>query len=257
MMLQDLQYATRALRQNPLFTVVAALSLAIGIGANAAIFTLLDQLLVRPLPLPEPDRLIQLELPGPRSGSTYTNRAISKPMYIELRDGATTLQGVSAHFLASASLSTGDRSQIVPTMLISGTWFDTLGVKVALGRPITPQDDETFDAHPIAVLSHGIWQRRFGSDPAIVNKKIILNGRPLTVIGVTQPGFRGTDIVNPPDIYLPLAMQRLILPNAADPKDRRQYFLHVFARMKAGITPEQAKSDLDRLIIPILTEESS
>ena len=255
-MLQDLQYAIRALRQNPLFTVVAALSLAIGIGANAAIFTLLDQLLVRTLPLPEPYRLVQLELPGPRSGSTFTNRAFSKPMYLEIRDGNATFQSAAAQFSASASLSSGDRSQIVPTTLVSGTWFETLGIKTALGRPITPQDDETIDAHPVVVLSHAIWQRRFGSDPAILNKKILLNGRPLNVIGVTQPGFRGTDIVNPPDLYVPLAMQRLIIPNGSGPEDRRQYFLHIFARLKSEVTPAQAKSDLDRLITPILADES-
>ncbi|MFN0106654.1 MAG: ABC transporter permease [Bryobacteraceae bacterium] len=255
MLLPDLQYAARALRQNPLFTVVATLSLAIGIGANAAIFTLLDQLLLRPLPLPEPSRLIQLELPGPRQGETWNDRAFSNPMYKDLRDGATVFRGVAAQFNGAASLSTGDRSHIVSATLVSGTWFETLGVKTAFGRPITPDDDKTVDAHPVVVLSHALWQRRFGSDPAIVSKKILLNGQAMTVLGVTQPGFRGTDILNPPDLYIPLAMQRMLMPNSARLQDRRLFFLNLFARLKPGITPAQAKSDLDRLIVPILAEE--
>jgi predicted permease len=255
MFLQDVQYAARALRQNPLFTVVAVLSLAIGIGANTAIFTLLDQLLLRPLPLPDPHRLVQLELPGPRQGESWAGRPFSYPMYRDLRDGAATLQGVAAQFTGAASMSTGDRSQIVSTTLVSGNWFETLGVKTGLGRAISPADDVTVDAHPVVVLSSAFWQRRFGSDPSILNKKILLNGQPMTVLGVTQPGFRGTDILNPPDIYLPIAMQRMLMPNSARLQDRRLYFLHVFARLKPDVTPAQAKSDLDRLIVPILLEE--
>jgi len=254
MFVQDLQYAARALRQNPLFTIVAAVSLAIGIGANAAIFTLLDQLLLRPLPLPDPQRLVQLELPGPRQGENWTNRGFSNPMFNDLR-AATSVQRLAAQFNGSASLATGDRSQIVSATLVSGTWFETLGVRTALGRPITPDDDKTVDAHPVAVLSHALWQRRFGSDPAIVNKKILLNGQPMTVLGVTQPGFRGTDILSPPDLYIPLAMQRLLMPNSARLQDRRLFFLHIFARLNPGVTPIQAKSDLDRIVTPILAEE--
>jgi len=254
MFVQDLQYAARALRQNPLFTIVAAVSLAIGIGANAAIFTLLDQLLLRPLPLPDPQRLVQLELPGPRQGENWTNRGFSNPMFNDLR-AATSVQRLAAQFNGSASLATGDRNQIVSATLVSGTWFETLGVRTALGRPITPDDDKTVDAHPVAVLSHALWQRRFGSDPAIVNKKILLNGQPMTVLGVTQPGFRATDILSPPDLYIPLAMQRLLMPNSARLQDRRLFFLHIFARLNPGVTPIQAKSDLDRIVTPILAEE--
>jgi predicted permease len=256
MLLQDLSYAARALRQNPLFTIVATLSLAIGIGANAAIFTLLDQLLLRPLPLPDPYSLVQLELPGPRQGEHWGDKTVSNPMYHDVRTGAPSIESVAAQYSGPASLSTGDRSQIVNAILVSGNWFDTLGVKTALGRPIQPEDDRTVDAHPVVVLSHAFWQRRFGSDRNIIDKKILLNGKPMTVLGVAQPGFRGTNILEPPDVYLPLAMQRMLMPNSARLEDRRLYFLQLFARLKPGASPAQAKSDLDRLIVPVLQEES-
>lgn len=255
MLLQDLQYATRALRQNPVFTIVATLSLAIGIGANAAIFTLLDQLLIRPLPIPEPTRLVQLDLPGPRQGEHWGSRTFSNPLFQDLRASSSNLKGIAAQYNGGASLSTGDRSQIVAATLVSGNWFEILGVRTALGRPITPEDDRTVDAHPVVVLAHAFWQRRFGSDPSIVGKRILLNGQPMTVLGVTQPGFRGTDILSPPDLYLPLAMQRVLMPNSARLQDRRLYFLQLFARLNPGVTLEQAKSDLDRRIVPILAEE--
>ncbi|MBI2685975.1 MAG: ABC transporter permease [Acidobacteria bacterium] len=256
MFFQDLLYAARGLRQNPVFTIVAALSLAIGIGANAAIFTLLDQLLLRPLPLPEPQRLVQLELPGPRQGETWSNRPFSNPMFREIRDGAKDFQGLAAQFSGSASLSAGDRSQMVPTLLVSGNWFETLGVKTVIGRPITPDDDKTVDGHPVVVLSHAFWQRRFGGDTSLVNKKILLNGQSMTVLGVTQPGFQGTDLLDPPDLYLPLAMQRMLMPNSARLEDRKLFFLQLFGRLKPDVTADQVKSRIDRLIVPILAEES-
>ena len=256
MLIQDLRYASRALRQNPLFTIVATLSLAIGIGANTAIFTLLDQLLLRSLPVPHPNELVQLELPGPRRGENWGRRTLSNPMYHEVLAGGPSVQSVAAQYSGSASLSTGDRSEIVRATLISGTWFDTFGLKTVIGRPITQEDDRTVDAHPLVVLSHDFWQRRFGSDPNIIDKKILLNGKPMTVLGVTQSGFRGSDILNPPDLYLPLAMQRMLMPNSARLEDRYLFFLQVFARLKPGATPAQAKSEFDRIIVPVLQEES-
>jgi predicted permease len=256
MLIQDLRYAARALRQNPLFTIVATLSLAIGIGANTAIFTLLDQLLLRPLPVPQPHELVQLDLPGPRMGENWGRRTVSYPMYRDVLAGGPSTQSVAAQFSGSASLSTGDRSEIVRATLVSGTWFDTLSLKTTLGRPITPDDDRTVDAHPVVVLSHAFWQRRFGSDKNIIDRKILLNGKPMTVLGVAQPGFRGTDILNPSDLYLPLAMQRMLMPNSARLEDRHLFFLQVFARLKPNAIPAQAKSEFDRIIVPVLQEES-
>jgi len=256
MLLQDFRYAARGLRQNPLFTIVAAASLAIGIGANTAIFTLLDQLLLRPLPIPAPQQLIQLELPGPRSGSTFASRAFSYPMYRDLRDGATgSFSGIAAQAAGGASFSTGDASQIVQVAVVTGNWFRTFGLTTSVGRPIAPDDDRTLDGHPVAVISHAFWQNRFGSDPRVLGKKLFLNGQPFSILGVMQEGFKGTNFLDPPDVYLPMAMQRTIIPLAVRPEDRRLYFLHVFARMKPGVTVEQAKSELDRLIGPVLAEE--
>lgn len=256
MILQDVLYAVRALRHNPLLTAVAVVSLAIGIGANTAIFTLLDQLLLRPLPVPAPQELVQLDLPGLRMGVNLRRRGFSNPMYRDLMAGGPSTQSVGAQFPGSASLSTGDRSEIVNAMLVSGTWFETLRLGTALGRPITPEDDRTLDAHPVVVLSHAFWQRRFGADPKIVNRTILLNGKPMTVLGVMQPGFRGTDILNPPDLYLPLAMQRMLLPNWAQMEDRRLFFLQVFARLQAGANRAQAKQEFDRILVPVLQEEA-
>jgi predicted permease len=254
---QDLNYALRGLRQNPLFATIAVLSLAVGIGANTAIFTLLDRLLIRPLPLPDPHELVQLELPGPRSGQTITNRAFSYPMYRELCDRNQTTDGLAAQISLRGSFSTGQRSEVINVHLVSGNWFGTLGVGMRLGRPIAPSDDVTPDAHPVIVLSHGFWKRRFGADPGIVNQTAVLNGQRMTILGVVQEEFRGTDITSPPDVYLPLQMTRLMAPNAfGGMKSSRFFYLHLFARRKNDVSLATLRADLDRVVAPILDEEA-
>lgn len=239
-----------------MFAIVAALSLAIGIGANTAIFTLLDRLLLRSLPVDKPYQLVQLELPGGRSGQTWTNRALSYPMYMELRDKALRTSGMAAQYGLIANLSAGEQSELVNAMLVTGNWFGVFGIGTPFGRPILPSDDVSKDGHPVVVFSHGYWKRRFGGDPGIVNKTVLVNGMRMTVLGVAQEGFRGTDLTSPPDIFVPMAMQKLLMPTAFYPMDSpRLYFLHVFARMKEGETMATVKQDMDRIVAPILQRE--
>lgn len=253
---QELRFALRAMAKSRLFTTVAMLSLAIGIGANTAIFTLLDQLLLRPLPIREPHRLIQLDLPGPRSGNNWANRSFSYPMYRSLREGVVGLDGLAAQFAIRASFSTGTQSEFVNAQLVSGNWFETLGVPMQLGRPIRMEEETTIDGHPVVVLTHSFWKSRFASDPGILNKTVLLNGQRLTVIGVTAGMFRGTDIVNPVDLLLPVTMQKLVMPVAAFPlTSPRLTFLHLIGRAKPGWSLDRIRTDLNRVAAPVLAEE--
>ncbi len=256
-MLDDIRYALRGLGQTPLFTTVALLSLAIGIGANTAIFTLLDQLLLRPMPVRDPHALVLLDLPGVRSGNIWTNRAFSYPMYTRLRDSAKTFDGLAAMFASQASFSTGEASEFVNAQLTSGNWFETMGVAMAIGRPIGPEDDVTSGGHPVAVLSHGFWKRRFAGDAGVINRKVLLNGQPMTVIGVMAEGFQGVDKAQPAHVLIPLAMQKLLMPNTSFPVDSpRLQFLNLFGRVKQGQTIADVKSELDRVVAPILRDEA-
>ncbi|MBM3753153.1 MAG: ABC transporter permease [Acidobacteria bacterium] len=256
-MLDDIRYALRGLRHTPLFTTVALLSLAIGIGANTAIFPLLDQLLLRPMPVRDPQALVLLNLPGPRSGNIWSNRPFSYPMYTRLRDGAKTLDGLAAQFSIQASLSTGEASEFVNAQLTSGNWFETMGVAMALGRPIGPDDDITIGGHPVAVLSHGFWKRRFAGDAGVIDRKVLLNGQPMTVIGVMADGFQGVDITEPVHVLIPLVMQKLLMPNTSFPMESpRLHFLNLYGRIRQGLTVADVKNDLDRAVVPILRDEA-
>lgn len=255
--MQDFRYAFRAMRQSPLITSVAILSLAAGIGANTAIFTLLDQLLIRPMPVREPYQLIQLDLPGPRSGNIWTARAFSYPMYQKLRDGATTLDGLAAQFSTTASFSESERSEFVEAQLVSGNWFETIGLRTALGRAISREDDVTAGGHPVLVLTHGFWKRRFGGDAGVLGRSVLLNGQRMTVIGVAGEGFRGTDVGNPVDVFLPVAMQKLLMTAAAFPVESpRLQFLELFGRVKHGVKLDAVREDLNRVVAPILMDEA-
>src|SRR5262245_6976727 len=166
---QDLRFALRALAKNPGFALVVVCTLALGIGANTAIFTLMDQVLLRVLPVKDPARLVVLNAPGPNSGAMHSQSdnmtPISYPMYVDLRDKSDAFAGVLAHWRAGVHLGRKGTTEQADADLVSGNFFDVLGITPALGRLIGPEDDRTLGAHPLVVLSHGFWQRRFGGDP--------------------------------------------------------------------------------------------
>ena len=251
----DLRYAGRTLRRAPVFTAVAVVSLALGIGANTAIFTLLDQALLRLLPVKDPEQLVLLTWQGSHYGSNTGSNALSYPMYRDFRDQNQVFSGMLCRFATPLALGYEGSTERVAGELISGNYFEVLGVKPAIGRLIGADDDRTPGGHPVAVLSYDFWQQRFGGDPKIVGRTIHLNSFPTTVIGVSQAGFLGIDIANGQHLQVPMAMKKLMTPTWDELEDRRRRFVQVFGRLKPGVTLEQAKAGLQPIFKAMLRME--
>ena len=252
----DLRFALRNLRRSPLFTVVAVASLALGIGANTAIFTLVDQLLLRLLPVRNPEQLVMISSTGPHMGSNRGPLASSYPMYQDFQRKASAFSYVFCRFGTPLSVSFGGQTERVNGELVSGNYFQALGVQPAVGRVFSPeQDDRTYKGHPDAVLSYQYWATRFASDPAVVGQKILINNYPMTIVGVSAPGFAGLDPANSLQIRVPIQMKPLMTPGYDDLGDRRSQWIQMFARMKPGFTVKSAKASLQPLFIQILRDE--
>ena len=206
---QDIRFALRILRKKPGFTIVAVLTLALGIGANGAIFSLTDAVLLQSLPVRAPQQLVAITTVDPRSDS---NNSFSYPMYQDLRDKTDVFSGVIARGGAQMSISYEGRNDRVRGELVSGNYFDVLGIRPWAGRLFTQDDDRTPGAHPVAVLSYGFWERRFGKDPNLIGKTILVNEQPLTVIGISPPGFYGTELSGNADVRLPMMMTTVYNP---------------------------------------------
>ena len=202
-----MRQAIRVLVKSPSFTLVAILSLALGIGANTAIFTLLDQVLLRALPAKAPEQLDLLRFTGADSGSLRSRDDgqlyFSYPMYRDLRDRNTVFEGMLATFSLDIAVNARGQTEHAQGELVSGNYFEMLGVRPALGRLFQQSDDVTPDANPVAVLSYGYWQRHFGGDPSILNQTIRVNEHPFTVVGVGAPGFRSVVVGDSPDVFVP------------------------------------------------------
>ncbi len=255
---QDLRYAARTFRKSPVFVAVAVLSLALGIGANTAIFTLVDQLLLRLLPVKDPQQLVLLWGRGRHYGSNNGRYKISYPMYEDFRDHNEVFSGMFCRWETSFSVSSEGKTERVDGELVSGTYFPVLGVGAALGRVFTPEDDKIPGGHPIAVISHRYWLSRFGGSKDIIGKKLLVDGYPLTIIGVSQAGFDGTDPGSSPQIRIPIMMEAQISPQFAEfynMKNRRGRWVNVFGRMKPGVTITQAKSALQPFFHQLLEME--
>src|SRR5579871_3943451 len=202
-MLQDIRYALRNLRRTPLFTIIALCSLALGIGANTAVFTIADQVLLRTLPVKHADQLVYFTSPGPQSGSVWGENCFSYPMFRDFRDHNSVFDGIAARFATALNLTYNNRSERIHGELVSGTWFDTLGLTTVIGRPLSADDDRRPDAHPVVVLTYDYWKSRFNGNPAILNQSILLNGQPMTVVGVAAPGYHGFDPGSRTDVLVP------------------------------------------------------
>jgi putative ABC transport system permease protein len=258
-LLQDLRYALRQLRKSPGFTAVAVLTLALGIGANTAIFGLLDQALLRSLPVREPDRLVLLRYSGSNTGHlssrTDGKTYFSYPMYRDLRDRNSVFSGVIATDWTQAGFEWRNQPQLVATELVSGNYFDVLGVQAALGRLFVPSDDTVPNGNPVAVLSFSYWQRQLGRDPTILNQSILVNGHPFTVIGVAQPGFHSVVMGDTPDLFVPMMMKAQVIPGTEDLENRRSSWLNIVARLKPGVSREQAEAGINPLWTAIRADE--
>ncbi len=202
-MFQDLRYGVRMLVKNKGFTVIAVLSLALGTGANTAIFSLINTVLLRPLPIEEPQQLVSLN-------STAEHRmfpSFSYPNYKDFRDRNEVFSGLIGYRFTPLSMSHDGINERVWGYEVTGNYFEVLGVGAALGRAISSDDDRMVGGHPVAVMSYKCWQQRFGRDESIIGKTVIVNGRSYTVIGVAAQGFYGTEVIAAPDLFFPIAMQ--------------------------------------------------
>ncbi len=257
---QDLRFALRALAKNPVFTLVVVLTLALGIGANTAIFSLMDQVLLRPLPVKDPERLVVLSGPGPFSGTSHqhstTLTPFSHPMFEGLRDKNTVFDGVLAHWRAPVHLTVGKQTDNVSGDLVSGNFFQVLGLAPAAGRLFTPEDDRTPGGHPVVVLSDGFWTRRFGGEANAVGQTVGVNNEPMTIVGVAPRGFHGVEVGEPADVFVPLTMQARVVPTwDKGLGDWRARWLTPMARLKDGVTVAQAKAGADVLYRQLLEED--
>jgi predicted permease len=243
--IQDVRYAVRTLVKAPAFTIVVILTLALGIGANTAIFSLADQVLLRLLPVKSPEQLVVLDGPGAFQGRTFNNGTFSYPIYRDFRDQNTVFDGVLARFPTPLTLMTSGQAERVNGELVSGNYFDVLGVRAHIGRTFTQDDDRTAGGHPVAILSHTFWMRRFAGNPGVLNRTVTLNGLSMTVVGVTPPGFYGIVVGEIPDVMVPVAMKAQMTPTWDDLLNRRSRWLTVMARVKPGVSQQQAEAAMN------------
>ncbi len=246
-LIQDVRYGVRMLFKNSGFTLVAVLSLALGIGANTTIFTLVNTVLLHPIPVRDPERLVQLFTTDEQNkGGQFNIFGISHANYKDYRDQNEVFEATAAWLSAPMNLSGGGDPEQVACDLVSGNFFSLLGVPPARGRLFLPEEDKVDGANPVVVLSDGLWKRRFASDPAIVGKTITLNGRSFNVVGVTAHGFQGINTLGGPDLWVPLAMHAQILSGfeADEFEDRRALMFNAVGRLKGGVSIEQAQASL-------------
>lgn len=257
--LQDLKYGIRTLIRNPSFTAVAVLTLALGLGANTAIFSLTDQILLRLLPVENPKELMVLRSPGPKSGHVWSDgdsaSSFSYPLYKEVRDKNNVFSGVLARFAIPLSVAGEGRTERANGELVTGNYFEVLGVRPVVGRLLTQDDDNVPGAGQVIVLSHRYWTRQFGSDPNILNKTLIVNGVGMTVVGVARAGFTGVQVGQTPDIFIPLTMKAQMTPTWDGLTDHRDYWLAMIGRLNPGLSPAQAEEALSPVYRQILEGE--
>jgi predicted permease len=254
---RDMRFAVRSLRKQPGFSAIVVLTLGLGIGANTAIFSLLDQVLLRRLPVRDPQQLVLLDGPGAFQGRTYNRQTFSYPMYRDFRDRTEVFSGVIGRMPTALTLTFQGEAERVNGELVTGNLFDVLGVRPALGRVLSASDDGAPGAHPVVVLSYGYWMRRFGGDSSVLNQTLSLNGHPMTIVGVSARGFEGVQIGAPPDVMVPVTMKAQMTPTWDDLENRRSRWLTVMARLGPGVTRERAESQMNVVYRQILEAEAA
>jgi len=268
----DLGYALRTLSRQKTFTTVAVLTLAVGIGVNVAIFSLTEQILLRPLPVPEPDRLVNLTDPetGPKStgrmgtfpfprffssDSGGNDTLFSYPMFRDLERGQEPFVGLAAHVFHEASISTGEITRSAIVAFVSGSYFSVLGVQPTLGRLLSPEDDRVDGQAQSVVLGHTYWQTEFGGDPDVLGQTLTVEKVPLTIVGVAPEGFHGTSVSARPSVFVPITFPSnagfLDIPNH---DGRDFYWVHLFARLQPGGSREGAAAAMNTLYRAILND---
>src|SRR5437667_9266092 len=232
---QDVRYGLRMLAKHPGCTAIAVLTLALGIGANTAIFSLLNQVLLRRLPVRNPSELVILKSPGPKRGHVWSDgddsEIFSYPLYKGLAKNTAVFDGVIARFQFAASIASHGRTERGSGELVTGNYFDVLGVRPVLGRVLSLADDDVQGAHPVVVLSHSYWTRQFGSDAGVLNQVILVNNTEMTNVGVAEAGISGVQAGQTPDIFVPMTMKGQMTPIRNGLDDWNDSFLAVLARL--------------------------
>jgi putative ABC transport system permease protein len=257
---KDITFGLRMLAKSPGFAAIAVTTLALGIGANTAIFSLMNQILLRQLPVKDPGELVILRAPGPVTGGLVSSdgdatESFSYPMYKGLRDNNSVFSGILARFTFSASVASHGQTDRATGELVSGNYFGVLGVQPAVGRVFSEDDDRVPGAQPVVVLSYPYWTRHFGADPTVLNQVLLINNVEMTVVGVSQPGFFGVQVGQTPDIFVPLMMtqQMSLLGQTLD--GWNDYWIKVLARRKPGVSEKRAEAGINTVYRPLLEEQ--
>src|SRR5215217_964113 len=242
-LIKDIRYAIRSLIKRPGFVAIAVITLALGIGANTAIFSLVNTVLLRSLPVERPGEIVSVAVRAKDDSMS----AVSYPNYKDFRDRNDVLSGLLVYRFVPLSLSRGGNNERIWGYEVSGNYFDVLNVKAIQGRTFLPEEDKTKLSHPVVVLGYEAWQRRFGGDPGLVGKDILLNNHQFRVIGIVPEGFKGTEFVYSPEIWLPASMMEWAEPGATwiDDRDSKNFF--AIGRLKSGVTARQAEASLNLL----------
>ena len=255
------RFALRTMFKTPFVTICVILSIALGIGANTAVFSIFEQVLLRPLPVQEPDRLVNLSAPGPKRGSSALNGAVgnsdevfSYPMFRDLERVQTVFTGIAAHRQFRANLASRGLTLNTKGVFVSGSYFSVLGVRPALGRLLGPTDDHSIGGSHVVVLSHDFWNTRFGGNPGVLNRTMMVNGQVMTIVGVTQRGFNGTTVGTYPQVFVPITMRGILSSPGSAFDNRRHYWAYLFARLKPGISVEQASAAINGQFHAIVNE---
>jgi putative ABC transport system permease protein len=256
---QDIRYGLRMLAKNPGFTAIAVITLALGIGANTAIFSLMNQVLLRRLPVRDPAELVVLHNPGPLTGRLSSDgdntESFSYPMYKGLRDGSTSVCSMLARSNFPASIATQGQTERGNVEFVSGNYFEVLGVVPAVGRVFTLDDDRVPGGEPYIVLSNSYWQRRFGGDPSVLHKTLLVNNVEMTVVGVAPAGFTGVQVGYSPDVFVPLMMTSRMTLDSTALVEWNDYWVKVLARRNPGVSEQQADAGINSAYHPLLQEQ--
>jgi predicted permease len=256
---QDVRYGLRMLAKNPGFTLIAILTLALGIGANTAIFSLMNQVLLRPLPVRHPEELVVLKSPGPKRGHTWSDgddsEIFSYPLYKGIAKNTSVFDGVIAKFDFTASIAKHGQTDRGSGELVTGNYFEVLGVGPALGRVLSSADDDVQGAHPVAVLSHGYWTQHFAGDPGVLNHTILVNNTELTIVGIARAGFTGIQVGQTPDLFVPMTMKGQMTPIRNGLDDWNDSFLAVLGRRKPGVSKAQAEAAINVEYRPLVEQQ--
>jgi putative ABC transport system permease protein len=256
---KDITFGLRMLAKSPGFTAIAVITLALGIGANTAIFSLMNQVLLKRLPVKSPDELVILLAPGPQTGHVSSDgdsaESFSYPMYKGLRDRNSVFSGILARYRFAASVASHGQTDRASGEVVSGNYFEVLGVRAALGRVFSQDDDRVPGAQPVVVLSHSYWTRHFGGDPSVLNKVLLINNVEMTVVGVSQSGFTGVQVGKIPDLFVPMMMTQQMTQHGETLDKWNDYWMTLLARRKPGISEQQAEAGINAVYRPLLEEQ--